>query len=989
VQQSSSSSRHPQCSLRDVDGSRGRVSRCSTNRQDLEDLACDERNGDGPSKRPNRRRALLRWSASSALVTSGWLWGGGIRRDDFVPANAVASAFDVGGGGGAAAAAAPDAAEVPFRSVRKHKTVRLFNGLPVLLVSDRLVSKATVALAVAGAGQFSDPPNLMGAAHLLEHMLLSFRSTSLFRGSRDFEEWLEDDPLGNGASNGFTAYDKVCFHYSCSSSSLGEAMDRFAGLFRADDVAEICRDNAALKREVRRVDSELDTTDPDTQAYYLLKAFCTPDHPYSRFSMGSIDTLERRPKKDGVDVGEQLLSFFQNHYLPSRSVLVVVAPQELVQLERIVAPFASTLSRAKPPGVASATVPPMGRTLQLTYPGGFLQVNRLKHVVLYRTQAAGGGRYNDRADAVEKMYINWSLHLDYRGGGGGGSETASKGGRSTSAPGVTATQVAFVMSQVLGRRGPGSLSAFLRRRGWTLPGPNSAPRVLVPLDVSGFQILRLEIPLTVDGFINRSAVLAAVYDALGAAAAVDRSSVLSPDALTTTLLAQHAAIAQLHAYELAQRPPDAVELAVDALQHGLGPDSGVASGQWCRFPTPTDRPSLELLRKAALASIDQMCDYDNAVVIVTAGNDALSRSASAFEEQVPPLSSPRWLMEPVTGARFCFVDMLPLPSRLEEIVLTKIVDSEELLPPLLNPLVPGSIRKPRRRTLPSVDPLVDRPNEKIVYPTAIEGSTTFRRSSSSYVEDDGLWRVLLPIVYQTGIPMPRGPPEATCRCAFVFQLLSSRPARATVRQAAHAELWKLSFVDSVSDLAELGAPGGLAYDVSFNKFGMRLAFLGPSQMLPSYARRICRRLMEHPVRLLEGPEMLPVAIKAGAVSVARRQPGITQRRKRIISNLRSARAVDAAAEGIAFLKSCAGAVAFAQGDLLPEEVDDLLRALKDIVREAPAGMSSAGLGARPAPSAVPTINDLVYNAQWKPRNASPWTLPGMTLMSDACGRVPR
>jgi transcriptional regulator of met regulon len=148
-------------------------------------------------------------------------------------------------------------------------------------------------------------------------------------------------------------------------------------------------------------------------------------------------------------------------------------------------------------------------------------------------------------------------------------------------------------------------------------------------------------------------------------------------------------------------------------------------------------------------------------------------------------------------------------------------------------------------------------------------------------------------------------------------------------------------------------------------------------------------LMEHPVRLLEGPEMIPVSITAGAISVAKRQPGITQRRKRVISNLRSARAVDAAAEGIAFLKSCTGAVAFAQGDLLPEEVDALLRALKEIVREAPAGLWSAGLGARAVPSAVPTINDLVYTPQWKPRNASPCTLPGMTLMSDACGRVPR
>jgi hypothetical protein len=85
-------------------------------------------------------------------------------------------------------------------------------------------------------------------------------------------------------------------------------------------------------------------------------------------------------------------------------------------------------------------------------------------------------------------------------------------------------------------------------------------------------------------------------------------------------------------------------------------------------------------------------------------------------------------------------------------------------------------------------------------------------------------------------------------------LLSSRPARANVQQAAQGELWKLAFKDDCStnfgsigggssgayNLAELGATGGLFYDISYNKYGLRVSFIGPSQTLPLYVRWMIR-----------------------------------------------------------------------------------------------------------------------------------------------------
>lgn len=806
---------------------------------------------------------------------------------------------------------------LPYASVRRSKTLRLSNGLEVLLVTDRRASRATAALTVGGAGQFAD--TRPGMAHLLEHLILSTRSR---RGkNQDFEDWLGDQ---EGASNGFTAYDCVCFHFSCPPSVLPEALERFAGLFVQPYVEKVCRNRETLKREIRRVDSELDFE--NAQSLYLTKDFVNPEHPYSRFSAGSQETLE------GVEPAE-LIAFFEQKYQASQTTLVVVSPQE--SLERLVTPFAATMSRVQPRSVP-----------RRSYPGGFLDGNRFKQMVLYHpTEPPTIGT---AGVPTEKLSLQWSFNWDY--------EDMMKKYC------VTAPQIAFLLSQSLCRRGPGSLYAYLLRRGYVPGGGSGVPRVVLPVDVSRFQILKLELTLTLEGFANRALVVAAVYDSLA----------LLQRGLSRELLAQYATIAKLHAYSLAPRPPDAVELAVDSQLYGL---PALAAGTWYRYPE--DRQSLNLLSRTFGTTLEKMIDPSNALVIATAGPKAFNTPVGILGEKLPALSSSRWLIEPVTGGKFCFQDMMRLSARVEQLVLTRLVSDEELLQPSFNPLVPTMLRPARKDFAPTI---FSNAQDRIVYNTPDDNDDQRMRRA----RDDrtpNTWTLLDPRPEQEGLALPRAPPEATCRCAFVLQLLSPRPARADIRQAAQAELWKLSFEVAVMDLAELGAPGGLAYDVSFNKFGLRLTFLGISQNLPSYARRLCRRLVKHHFQLLDGPEIFPRSLTTAAVNSANRAPNISpQRRRRIVSSLRRSTAYEAATEGIAFLRSCNGAVCFAQGDLLSKEANDLVGDLQQIFA------SSSGTR---GPSAVPDISDLLYRPMWKPRGASSCTLPGMALLSDACGRLPR
>jgi insulysin len=163
---------------------------------------------------------------------------------------------------------------------------------------------------------------------------------------------------------------------------------------------------------------------------------------------------------------------------------------------------------------------------------------------------------------------------------------------------------------------------------------------------------------------------------------------------------------------------------------------------------------------------------------------------------------------------------------------------------------------------------------------------------------------------------------------------------------------------------------------------MTLSFLGISQTLPSYTRRLCRRLVEHHFQLLAGSERLQASVTSSAITYAKKFPGVSRNRRSVmVSNLRAGTAYEAATEGIAFLRSCNGAVCFGQGDLICREVDELV---DDLQRIFSVVISSNGRAV-----ATPAIEDLSYRPEWKPRSASSCAVPGVALLNDACGRVPR
>lgn len=68
----------------------------------------------------------------------------------------------------------------------------------------------------------------------------------------------------------------------------------------------------------------------------LWKATANPQHPFSKFSTGNLETLITTPKAKGIDVHAAVREFWQRHYSANLMQLVVYGREGVDQLESLV-----------------------------------------------------------------------------------------------------------------------------------------------------------------------------------------------------------------------------------------------------------------------------------------------------------------------------------------------------------------------------------------------------------------------------------------------------------------------------------------------------------------------------------------------------------------------------------------------------------------------------------------------------------------------------
>ncbi len=208
---------------------------------------------------------------------------------------------------------------------RGYRFVTLANGLKVLLVSDPEADKAAASLSIH-VGSFENPAERDGLAHFLEHML--FLGTDKYPEPGEYQAFLTEH---GGSFNAYTSLEETNYFFDVDADHLLPTLDRFARFF----VAPLFNEEY-VDRERHAVDSEyqLKIKDDSRREWDVLRELANPVHPFSRFSVGSLETLANPPENP---VREDLVAFYRSHYSASEMNLVVLGRESLDELHQQVA----------------------------------------------------------------------------------------------------------------------------------------------------------------------------------------------------------------------------------------------------------------------------------------------------------------------------------------------------------------------------------------------------------------------------------------------------------------------------------------------------------------------------------------------------------------------------------------------------------------------------------------------------------------------------
>lgn len=208
---------------------------------------------------------------------------------------------------------------------RDYRALQLENGLRVLLVSDPGADKAAAALDV-DVGSRQDPDAYPGLAHFVEHML--FLGTERYPEAGQYQSFIS---AHGGNHNAYTAFQNTNYFFDVESAYLEPALDRFSDFF----VAPLLQAEY-VDRERNAVHSEfsMGLRDDQRRALDVLKVSVNPQHPFARFSVGNLDTLNDSDHPGSLRAA--VAAFYERYYRAGRMALTVIGTQSLDELERMV-----------------------------------------------------------------------------------------------------------------------------------------------------------------------------------------------------------------------------------------------------------------------------------------------------------------------------------------------------------------------------------------------------------------------------------------------------------------------------------------------------------------------------------------------------------------------------------------------------------------------------------------------------------------------------
>jgi insulysin len=337
---------------------------------------------------------------------------------------------------------------------RQYRVITLSNGLRAALVSDPVTDKASASMDVH-VGHFSDPDELPGLAHFLEHML--FLGTESYPDESSYQAFLS---AHGGSSNAYTSNERTSYWFDLTHKFLPEALDRFSAFFKCPLFTPSC-----VSRELNAVHNEhsKNLLSDTWRMYQLLESTSNPKHPMSKFGTGDLTTLRDRPAALGIDVRAALLEFHAKHYSPKIMSLAVIGRESLDELEELV--------RAKFGGI---TASPSSTNARPVFGNDAMTDAQL-------------GRFIRAIPVKDLRSVQLLWHIDQ------------------SVQPLWAEKPLELLSHLLGHESEGSILSYLKSKHWA-NGLSSG----VKMGASSFTLFSVSVDLTEEGLEHSEEVVEAV-----------------------------------------------------------------------------------------------------------------------------------------------------------------------------------------------------------------------------------------------------------------------------------------------------------------------------------------------------------------------------------------------------------------------------------------------------------------------------------------------
>ncbi|QQR90153.1 MAG: insulinase family protein [Myxococcales bacterium] len=236
--------------------------------------------------------------------------------------------------------------------------MRLENDMRVVCVPWRRQQALSFYTLVTVGSRNETDPGKSGFAHLFEHMM--------FRGSKRFPaERYEGIMQSIGAdNNAYTTRDYTLYTVSVSKEQLDTLLEIEADRFQYLHYAP-----SAFKTETGAVLGEYHTasSDPWQTLWEKLSEISYSKHPYQHTTLGYVDDIKAMP-----GLYDYSLEFFQTHYLPRNTVVLVVGDIDPAQwfskIQKHYLGWKNPSVENNLRQIVPETPPPRGQTTSVNWP---------------------------------------------------------------------------------------------------------------------------------------------------------------------------------------------------------------------------------------------------------------------------------------------------------------------------------------------------------------------------------------------------------------------------------------------------------------------------------------------------------------------------------------------------------------------------------------------------------------------------------------------